>query len=791
MAPLDQFQTFTTLSSSSNYASLDLDNQSANNAAKSKVLKRIERSALPIINEFSSKPSLDVEERFNDLDTNDVDVSGRYFNYIKPTATFDSPMVDSDAGGNGAGEITQSQRMGKDLSDESADSFLLKGGPRPLPSGSPLSTTISPTTASQMTPAATSVNSNQPRQKPNPDIQDIITGIVKLLNGNVNVHANTQGIRRPGASRINNRGPPRISEAQPIPIEYEGQKILDSTLRPPPFSYDRPEGPIRPYITGVPLPEQIVPAMNQNYRPGFVSQNKPPWHRPRPRPPIGGRRPIPPYKPIPPLIEYHPEDEIQFTTLEAESNETVDNHATDTTMDANDNDGEGDITLPSASTDSNEDAITTQEVPVKKDEYMKKKDTKIKSSDKKAPIAQTQPAFQPTMTTIISSTSIVNTTQVIASTVLDQNAFEIEPSLTLETSVEEIMSSSTSITTPTPVLEESQTTTSSPSTPSSSSIESSTTTTSLITPTPSIPSITSSFSETSKLLPKPETPPPETTPATIDYHPRPGIVLDDPEFKPGGGGHRPNQRPQRPPVQPTRHTPPPGYGEIFDVTLSAIQGPGSGSGSKQTINIKPHGYPYGNVENGDIIVSPSGDEGFVSIDGKRTYINLFGESTEAPTHLPTATPSVPASKLPLSPGITGTGYAVPEADPPVSVAPSKTIKPHITPTHHPSQRPHYRPRTTQPPVRIDTCIVGDDSTCDQAQNEKCKTENGVSSCHCRPGYSRRKHREPCRRVVSFFMSLRVDRIYERRIIWDKMLLDPNSEPHSHLSYESVRAVRNK
>lgn len=27
--------------------------------------------------------------------------------------------------------------------------------------------------------------------------------------------------------------------------------------------------------------------------------------------------------------------------------------------------------------------------------------------------------------------------------------------------------------------------------------------------------------------------------------------------------------------------------------------------------------------------------------------------------------------------------------------------------------------------RIDTCIVGDDSTCDQTQNEKCKTEAGM------------------------------------------------------------------
>ena len=52
-------------------------------------------------------------------------------------------------------------------------------------------------------------------------------------------------------------------------------------------------------------------------------------------------------------------------------------------------------------------------------------------------------------------------------------------------------------------------------------------------------------------------------------------------------------------------------------------------------------------------------------------------------------------------------------------------------------------RPTHPPVRIDTCIVGDDTTCDAAQHERCRTELGVSSCLCRPGYSRRKHRDPC------------------------------------------------
>lgn len=55
-------------------------------------------------------------------------------------------------------------------------------------------------------------------------------------------------------------------------------------------------------------------------------------------------------------------------------------------------------------------------------------------------------------------------------------------------------------------------------------------------------------------------------------------------------------------------------------------------------------------------------------------------------------------------------------------------------------RYNYRLKTQQNQVRIDTCIVGDDSTCDIAQNEICKTDVGVSSCHCRPGKIRQLER---------------------------------------------------
>lgn len=90
--------------------------------------------------------------------------------------------------------------------------------------------------------------------------------------------------------------------------------------------------------------------------------------------------------------------------------------------------------------------------------------------------------------------------------------------------------------------------------------------------------------------------------------------------------------------------------------------------------------------------------------------------------------------------------------------------------------------------RIDTCIVGDDSTCDGSQHEICRTEAGVSACHCRPGHARRKHRDPCRKVVSVLVSLRVDRLYDRKVKWVSDFLDKSSESYQQLSYETERAV---
>lgn len=60
------------------------------------------------------------------------------------------------------------------------------------------------------------------------------------------------------------------------------------------------------------------------------------------------------------------------------------------------------------------------------------------------------------------------------------------------------------------------------------------------------------------------------------YRPRPGIVLDDTLDYTGTQGLA-TQRPYAPP----RHPP---LGDIFDVTVSAVQGPGGGSSGKNSLS---------------------------------------------------------------------------------------------------------------------------------------------------------------------------------------------------------------
>ncbi|CAH2084286.1 unnamed protein product [Euphydryas editha] len=634
--------------------------------------------------------------------------------------------------------------------------FKFPGEGKRAPKGRALAPLEPKIRSTAVQPPTFATNNPRDQGRQNSEIHNIITGIVKLLNGNVNVQANTQllnGRPRPMASRINNRGPPRISDVQTV-LDYDkpitSSPIFHPTKIPPPYPFDRPHG--------VNLPEQIVPPMNN--RPGF-HRPIPPWQRPRPRPP--NRRPnpgLPVYKPTlipPPDIpefdekpdenESHSEnnihhDDIPFIAPESTTetrNVTEDDkeiqlttaETTTTSASTTESTTTESTTTSTTTTSTTTTTTTTTEKPtepttqktttekVKTEKPMKPEKKKDQFTDKnrdKYKVIEEKTTERPV-----------------------KNDIPVPP--VIESSIPEISTSTTvSIAAPTP-------------------------TTGLISHAPTV--IENANVNTEIKTSSINTEPLQTS-ANIpyQYRPRPGIVLDDTDFKPHGTRYRPDA-----PIITAAETALPGYGEIFDVTVSAIQGPGEKPASVHVENINIH-------RDHDIIVSPSGDHGFVSIDGKRTYLNLFDTSTPiAPTIAPTRvqTPHHTAAPPTLGPAM-GTGVAIPADD--IPIPPRRHQIPH-------RQQPYRRP---QPTVRIDTCIVGDDSTCDQAQNEMCRTEAGISSCQCRPGYARRVHRDPCRRAVALLLNVRVDRLYDRQIAWDAKLADKESDRYQQMSYEAVRAI---
>lgn len=112
---------------------------------------------------------------------------------------------------------------------------------------------------------------------------------------------------------------------------------------------------------------------------------------------------------------------------------------------------------------------------------------------------------------------------------------------------------------------------------------------------------------------------------------------------------------------------------------------------------------------------------------------------------------------------------------------SSSAKPYV-------RRPQFRPRPNVPIVRIDTCIVGDDSTCDISLNEKCLTELGLSSCQCRPGFARIQPRTLCIPVLSLSISFRADKMNGNKVQFTRQLLNANTEEYQYLEYESIIAL---
>lgn len=647
-----------------------------------------------------------------------------------------------------------------------------------------------------------------PGRQANPDIQDIITGIVKLLNGNVNVAANTVRPLRPiQATRINNRGPPRISDVPPLPSDFDTPGMNPP---PPPSSHpypfekppapDRPllppERPIRPFISGVPLPEQVVPPWSWD-----SSYN-------------GNRRPSP-YPPLSSLdssfhrdknlsttensqYDLKPESETpqESSTIkkDASHQETLiedddtKNYASNSSKDRVETTVAFDNSTIQNATKKHEPEESTKK-PINHKYYTPSKENKINNEETLILGLATDVTSTHTIphleSSVASSNSEIKVTksskneekpfstskgekspEKVTSTILktfSTSTLNIETS----SSVQVIESMSTRV-----VLRPTATTVKSsvdtkfgvslePS--STSDIEYIETTSSVSTPTDGLPTTYSKNLVTTEKNIHPTTSIfTKNTGSTERYRPRPGIVLDDTLDYTGAQG-LPSQRP----YIPSRH---PSFGDVFDVTVSAIQGPGGSSGESVRVSLNSGG------SGGDVILTSAiGGEGFVSIDGKRTYLNLFDTTERTPT--PTHVQSQPPRTQP--PSIIGTGLAIPQPDSPVA-----TSRPNVPNRRQP---PLYR-RPTQPPVRIDTCIVGDTSTCDASQHEACATVQGVSACHCKPGYARLQHSLPCKKIVSIVVSIRVDKFYDKKVVWDRGLADKDSESYQTLAYEANRAV---
>lgn len=513
-------------------------------------------------------------------------------------------------------------------------------------------------------------------RKSSPDIHELITGFVKLLNGN-----QPNQSPRPVRTRINNRGPPRITDLPPL--------VLDPPPRrdPPPYPFEKPV--IKPYVSGVPLPEQIVPTEPQPMRP-----------------------PLRPIKPKPTEKDENKSKNITKIFIEPTMASSI---------------------HPKVSSSTNATVLGVQ---------VSSTVTMVQQTIPQ-PQRNTSDSKNSTITTTTSGPTNETTTETTTTTTKEPTTNATTPKSTTTTTTPTTTTTTKKITTT------EKTTTTKPTT--------------AITSKPTLPAPTRNLTTTIEpsiveIVTLSDTHKPtkwnqSTTKPHKGFAPRPGIVLDDPEYKPG----------LKRPIAASQ--PSGGQGQIFDITVSAIQGPdASKTGQPVVYPVELEGVsiPGNGAGNGEVSVITSAEAGqhFVSIDGKRTYISLFG-STESPGIKPTATQQRPQVKPTHGTFSAGTG--------------NRGKRP-------PSRRPQH------PPVRIDTCIVGDWSTCDSEQHETCRTEQGVSSCHCAPGYSRHSHRQPCKRVVSIVASVQIEKFYDHKVSWSEKLRDPESQEYLQLEYEAVRAM---
>lgn len=484
---------------------------------------------------------------------------------------------------------------------------------------------IVPTSILKFDPKHSPTATAEERQNnnPNADIQDIITGIVKLLNGNVNVHANTQfppPSTRRFATRINNRGPPRISDF-PVILPGIDEKFSSIPQKTTPYPTGIRKPPTVPYPFDLPPDKPLRnehPIVMHN-KP--LPSNRPPWHGSRTRPPIQitntNRLQLPTRVSmnLPPQLsqDLRPPSKTAnpmtaYTTRIPEVNKMPDVYPNDKPV--------PNLMEQIVTKASNKPEPPPKETTQKPD--IPKKTTKMPTTTP-MPVEETTKELPEELPVMVQSSTAalpaveIPTEPFVAAPAPAPFSHAPHPPSTTE------QSKATPELTPSSVQKTQET-----------SVE-------IKTIEPVHTSVKSTIEPSRVLKPSQQI----ESSDFKSFYARPGIVLDDTDYKPGAPGVL------EPSTQNTFHhihrTPSVQssaslsniYAEIFDVTLSAIQGQPHHNKVVDLIEIGHHGDASDviqtklyNADGNDIIVSASDDNSFVSIDGKRTYINLFGETVE-------------------------------------------------------------------------------------------------------------------------------------------------------------------
>ncbi|XP_073986228.1 calcium-binding EGF-like domain-containing protein pawn isoform X2 [Rhodnius prolixus] len=569
-------------------------------------------------------------------------------------------------------------------------------------------------------------------RKTSPDIREFITGFVKYLNGNVPPPMTPIG--RPVRTRINNRGPPKIADLPPLLLDPAPPPSLmpppppliqqHPTHEPPPYPFEKPidtQHIIKPFVSGVPLPEQLVPTTEPTTTTTRTITTSTTTTTTTTAAPISLRPPLRPTRPKP--TEKNENKTKEISKIFVEPTAITSKPATTTPTTTQQSKSNITTKVPEINATKVLGLGVSSTVTLVTEPTTTTKSLTNITTNNSTDSAKTHPSTNKTNSTVTLTTAAPNsnvstTEQELSTKISITSTTSMKPTSTKQNITEKPL------------------------------------------PSRVIPAIESSIVEeipikgTDKPTKWEQTPLPTKSSSKVSgssnsYVPRPGIVLDDPEYKPG--------------IKPRPIVTAPSKGEIFDVTVSAVHG-ASNTGKPQVYPVELEGVNLPGAGNGEVSVITTAEEGqhFVSIDGKRTYISLFG-STETSGIKPT---TAHKHAVKTTAGMYGGG-----------------------PQEGRPKRPyHHRRPPQQPPVRIDTCIVGDWSTCDTDQHEICRTDQGVSSCHCAPGYSKHSHRQPCKRVVSVVASVQVEKIYEHKLTWSEKLKDRESQEYLQLEYEANRAL---